>query len=115
VFLLPLLLFSGLFANTSSTPAWLRWIKYISPMYYAFLGEMQIEFGVNSPALTFYSLNGQLPPGVNVVLLCAFFLGLLLAAYLVLWLQTWLRFRRNKGKTRKQRRKKKTRPQDNNP
>lgn len=104
VILLPLLLFSGLFANTNSTPVWLRWIKYLSPMYYAFVGEMEIEFsGTNRQALKVYAIDHELPPGINVVLLCTWFLGLLLMAYLVLWYKTWRRFRRNKGSIKKRR------------
>lgn len=104
VILLPLLLFSGLFVNTNSTPVWLRWIKYLSPMYYAFVGSMQIEFeGRNSEALSTYAIGNALPPGVNVVLLVAFFFGLLIAAYLVLWLQTWRRFHKSRSRQKKKR------------
>jgi ATP-binding cassette subfamily G (WHITE) protein 1 len=44
VILMPLMLFSGLFANTSSIPVWLRWIQWVSPMKYAYEGMLKNEY-----------------------------------------------------------------------
>jgi hypothetical protein len=98
VILLPLLLFSGLFVNTNSIPVYFNWIKYISPMFYAFVGMMETEFsGTNlsncdtskqdctgRAALKAFNIDNQLPIGVNIVFLCVIFVVLVIAAYLVL-------------------------------
>ncbi|TPX35846.1 hypothetical protein SeLEV6574_g08132 [Synchytrium endobioticum] len=44
VILMPLMLFSGLFANLDTIPVWLRWIQYISPMKYGFEGMVKNEY-----------------------------------------------------------------------
>lgn len=54
--LLPLMLFSGLYINSDAIPVWLRWIKDISPTYYAFNAAAKNEF-------TGLMLN-QCPPGI---------------------------------------------------
>ncbi|KAJ3026927.1 UNVERIFIED_CONTAM: ATP-binding cassette sub- G member 1 [Siphonaria sp. JEL0065] len=41
--LMPMMLFSGFFVNTSQIPVWLRWIKYVSPMKYAFEGSIRSQ------------------------------------------------------------------------
>ncbi|KAI8851750.1 ABC-2 type transporter-domain-containing protein [Chytridium lagenaria] len=41
--LMPLMLFSGLFVNNGSIPVYFDWIKYISPMKYAFEGLYKNE------------------------------------------------------------------------
>ena len=35
--LLPFILFSGLFKNTSNLSQWLGWIQYVSPLKYGFI------------------------------------------------------------------------------
>lgn len=108
IILLPLLLFSGLFVNSQSTPGYLRWIKYISPMFYAFVGEMETEFSGTTlsncnprvrncqgeVALEVFGIQNELPIGVNIVLLCVIFLVLIFAAYFVLLLITKRRYKR---------------------
>jgi ATP-binding cassette subfamily G (WHITE) protein 1 len=42
--ILPLMIFSGLFVNGGSLPVYFAWIKYISPMKYAFSALIQNEF-----------------------------------------------------------------------
>ncbi|TPX40845.1 hypothetical protein SeMB42_g05847, partial [Synchytrium endobioticum] len=44
VILMPLMLFSGLFANLDTIPVWLRWIQYISPIKYGFEGMVKNEY-----------------------------------------------------------------------
>ncbi|ORY44120.1 hypothetical protein BCR33DRAFT_717206 [Rhizoclosmatium globosum] len=46
--LMPMMLFSGFFVNTSQIPVWLRWIKYVSPMKYAFEGAIRSQLGGTS-------------------------------------------------------------------
>jgi len=41
---LPLMMFSGFFLNTDSTPAYFIWCMYLSPMKYAFTALVRIEF-----------------------------------------------------------------------
>lgn len=108
VILLPLLLFSGLFVNTNTIPVYFNWIKYISPMFYAFVGMMETEFSGTTlsncdpktrdcsgeSALRQFNIQNQLPIGVNIVLLCVIFLVLVIAAYLVLLIITKRRFKR---------------------
>jgi len=42
--LLPLMLFSGLFANLDSIPVFIRWLKWITPMKYGFVALAKNEF-----------------------------------------------------------------------
>uniref|UniRef100_A0A6T7S652 ABC transporter domain-containing protein n=1 Tax=Hanusia phi TaxID=3032 RepID=A0A6T7S652_9CRYP len=42
--ILPLMIFSGFFINTNSIPPYFNWIKYISPMKYAFEAYALLEF-----------------------------------------------------------------------
>eukprot|EP00285_Hemiselmis_virescens_P018934 CAMPEP_0173384032 /NCGR_PEP_ID=MMETSP1356-20130122/6608_1 /TAXON_ID=77927 ORGANISM="Hemiselmis virescens, Strain PCC157" /NCGR_SAMPLE_ID=MMETSP1356 /ASSEMBLY_ACC=CAM_ASM_000847 /LENGTH=235 /DNA_ID=CAMNT_0014339191 /DNA_START=201 /DNA_END=908 /DNA_ORIENTATION=+ len=42
--ILPLMIFSGFFINTESIPVYLDWIKYLSPINYAFRAYMKTEF-----------------------------------------------------------------------
>ena len=41
---MPLMMFSGFFLNPESTPAYLKWVEWISPMKYAFSGLARLEF-----------------------------------------------------------------------
>ena len=43
IFVMPMLLFGGLFANNNTTPSWLSWIQYISPMKYASEAILDVE------------------------------------------------------------------------
>lgn len=42
--LLPLMMFSGLFVNVGAIPIYFSWIKYISPMKYAYNALMKNEY-----------------------------------------------------------------------
>lgn len=108
VILLPLLLFSGLFVNSNTIPVYFNWIKYISPMFYAFVGMMETEFSGRTlnncnpalrdcggeAALKTFSIDNQLPIGVNIIFMCVIFIVLVLAAYLVLLIITKRRYKR---------------------
>lgn len=41
---MPLVLFSGFFKNSSNFMSWVSWIQYISPMKYAFEAAMRINY-----------------------------------------------------------------------
>lgn len=46
---MPAIMFGGLFVNSNSYPAYLNWLKYLSPIYYAnsgiLLAQWQTEQG----------------------------------------------------------------------
>lgn len=44
LFILPLMMFSGFFLNAESTPVYLKWMEYISPMKYSFAALALNEF-----------------------------------------------------------------------
>ena len=59
LFTLPVILFGGLFANSSTIPPYLSWIQYISPIRYANEAICQAQWnGVNIDTENFLSLLG---------------------------------------------------------
>jgi ATP-binding cassette subfamily G (WHITE) protein 1 len=101
--LLPLMLFSGLYVNAGSIPAWLAWIKYISPTFYGFNAAAKNEFtGLEiaqcpapfpSPcsgtiALDQLSMNGSPTIAESFLVLAAIAIVLLTAGYIALWVLT---------------------------
>eukprot|EP00457_Paulinella_chromatophora_P001442 gb/GEZN01001444.1/.p1 GENE.gb/GEZN01001444.1/~~gb/GEZN01001444.1/.p1 ORF type:complete len:724 (-),score=147.90 gb/GEZN01001444.1/:876-2978(-) len=44
VLFLPLMFFSGFYANSDLIPVWLDWIKYCSPIFYAFVAASKNEY-----------------------------------------------------------------------
>ena len=42
--ILPLMMFSGFFLNPESTPIFLKWVEWLSPMKYAFSAMARLEF-----------------------------------------------------------------------
>lgn len=44
-FLLPLMLFSGLYNKLDSIPVWISWLQYISPFRYGLHGLLLNEYG----------------------------------------------------------------------
>lgn len=114
VVLLPLLLFSGLFANPNAVPKWLGWLQYISPMKYAFDGMVINQFTNNPPkncnaelgecdyqyAINLLGLQNATSTALNIILLFVIWIVLLVAAFLVLWGRTHLG--RTKLKSRKE-------------
>jgi len=111
VFILPLMIFSGYFANADSLPVFLGWIKWLSPVKYTFVGLVKNEF----KDLSFYCTNGQYstsPTGdqtcpythgeqvitvlgfdnqltiaENIIILCCLYVGFLGFAYFAIWRQ----------------------------
>ncbi|KAJ3117086.1 ATP-binding cassette sub- G member 1 [Phlyctochytrium bullatum] len=98
--LMPLMLFSGLFVNNGSIPVYFDWIKYISPMKYAFEGLYKNEFtglsaACNSTAADAPLVDGSVciknqgftdafPIYVCCIVLLAMVFGLIVIAYLSL-------------------------------
>lgn len=100
VFILPVLLFSGLFVNSGNFPAWLGWLQWISPVRYAFSSMIVNQFTsytfanclpTDQPqcqgerAIEQLGFAHDLPIGVNISLMIAIYLALILGAYLALW------------------------------
>jgi len=113
--LMPLMIFSGFFVNSGTSPAFLQWIKYISPMKYAFVALIKNEF----TGLTFscpVAVNGTASAGkplcpyqhgeqiigvlgfddqgtiaVNLIVLTGMYFVLLILAYFALWRQLRIR------------------------
>jgi len=56
--LMPLMVFSGFFVNSATSPEFLNWIKYISPMKYAFVALVKNEF----TDLELHCTSAQLTP-----------------------------------------------------
>ena len=44
VLLITFMLFSGLYANSSSIPVWIGWIQYITPTFYGFKAAAMNEY-----------------------------------------------------------------------
>lgn len=98
LFLLPVLLFSGLFVNSGNFPVWLSWLQWGSPVRYAFSGLLQNQFNsytFNNCNQDVFNCSGQraleqlgfdhdLPPGVLIAILGVIYLIFVLSGYLVL-------------------------------
>lgn len=98
LFLLPVLLFSGLFVNSGNFPVWLSWLQWGSPVRYAFSGLLQNQFNsytFNNCNQDVFNCSGQraleqlgfdhdLPPGVLIAILGGIYLIFVLSGYLVL-------------------------------
>ncbi|KAJ3313222.1 ATP-binding cassette sub- G member 1 [Blyttiomyces sp. JEL0837] len=97
--LMPLMLFSGLFVNNGAIPVYFDWIKYISPMHYAYEGLVKNEYTglsitcaasfpeVETDGSVCISLNGmddQFTIGLCVLLLAVMMISLIIVAYLSL-------------------------------
>jgi len=116
--LMPLMIFSGFFVNAQTSPAFLNWIKWISPMKYAFVSLIKNEFEglditCSSSQYTSVTINGtqhlvcplqhgeqvisvlgfdnQGSIGVNLGVLACMYIILLGLAYGALWRQLRLR------------------------
>jgi len=100
LFLLPVLLFSGLFVNSGNFPTWLSWLQWVSPVRYAFASMVINQFSgytfancqpATQPqcqgemAIEQLGFAGDLPAGVNISLMIAIYLALVIGGYLVLW------------------------------
>lgn len=105
MFLLPLLIFSGFFVNSSTIPPYFNWIQYISPMHYGFVALAKNEFeGLEvhctpdqdcAPGFDGYKVitnmgfddKGSIAQ--NAGILFALVPSLLMLAYLALWHAVW--------------------------
>ena len=98
LFLLPVLLFSGLFVNSENFPVWLSWLQYGSPVRYSFSGLLQNQFNSytfnncdptitncsGKQALDQLGFGNDLSPGILIAILSGIYLIFVLAGYLVL-------------------------------
>lgn len=115
VVLLPLLLFSGLFASSDALPVYLKWVQYISPMFYAYTGLVINEFdgrelpncdpasGKCSTEYVYSVLGFDDPLGIipNIVFLLVIYVVLVLGAFIVLWLKLHNRGGQHQNKKKK--------------
>ncbi|KAJ3414935.1 ATP-binding cassette sub- G member 1 [Chytridiales sp. JEL 0842] len=86
--MMPMMLFSGYFVNPQLIPIWLRWLKYLSPMKYAFEGAVksQLEGTVIGDGLI-ESLFSDTTLSVVSICIILFFITImfLTMAYYSLW------------------------------
>ncbi|RKP11555.1 ABC-2 type transporter-domain-containing protein, partial [Piptocephalis cylindrospora] len=92
MFLLPLMIFSGLFVNLSQVQAWIRWVQWISPMKYGYVALIKNEFtGLDIGGVPGEQLFGQLglegqgSVAVNIIACLGYCILLWIAAYMGLW------------------------------
>jgi ABC-type multidrug transport system permease subunit len=95
MFLMPSMIFSGLFVNLDSLPKWISWLQWTSPMKYAFVALMNIELqGLSLPCTTSegcvqtgeqvlasLGLANQGSIGVNMIAVGGIWLGMWALAY----------------------------------
>lgn len=85
IVLLPIILFSGFFKNSSSLSAWSGWIQYISPIKYSFSAWIQNEVSNASQ-----SLIGELNLDIGLWLSIGLLAILAIAFRLMSWFFLWL-------------------------
>ncbi|KAI8052282.1 P-loop containing nucleoside triphosphate hydrolase protein [Syncephalis plumigaleata] len=101
--ILPMMIFGGLFANISTLPVWIRWLKWLSLMKYGFVALAKNEFlgltigcGDDVPADACRPLDGhtvvrnlgiedQGTVWVNIAALAAWWIALTAFSYFGLW------------------------------
>jgi ABC-type transport system involved in multi-copper enzyme maturation permease subunit len=95
--ILPLLVVSGIFV--AALPVYINWLKYISPIYYAFSGMIQTEFSRTFPncdptaevcngsrAIEELNFAATFPPGVDIVFLATIFAVLWVLGFIALYI-----------------------------
>lgn len=45
---MPMMLFGGLFVNPATTPVWLAWLQWLSPIFYSFNALTQVQWDGNT-------------------------------------------------------------------
>ncbi|RKP05045.1 ABC-2 type transporter-domain-containing protein, partial [Thamnocephalis sphaerospora] len=104
--IMPMMIFAGLFVNLAGMPVWIRWIKWLSVMKYAYVALAKNEFsgamigcGSDVPATKCVPMPGdaiirkmgledQGSVWLNIGVLVAWWLLLTLFSYLGLWRMT---------------------------
>lgn len=96
--IMPLMIFSGFYVNLDSIGPWFSWIQYISPIKYSFTALMLNEFtglsltyDTNTPrykngddVLTQFSLDNKQTIAQNILILLAFYCGLVFLSIFML-------------------------------
>jgi ABC-type multidrug transport system ATPase subunit/ABC-type multidrug transport system permease subunit len=80
--LLPLMLFAGLFINTSSIGWWLRWLAYVSPVRWCAEGMIKVTL---PPQIAQQFYPDSVDPALCAIILLGEALVLLCLAYFGLW------------------------------
>lgn len=96
LFLLPLVVVSGVFV--AALPVYINWLKYVSPIYYAFSGMLETQFNDTLPncdstqedcspdrAFSELSFESTFSAGVDVVFLATIYAVLWVAGFLALY------------------------------
>lgn len=85
---LPAFLFSGFLINQKNMPAWLGWIRFISPFRYSLEGAMRNEFDNNPLIDQRFNLATQLNLDIGMwncmIIMACFGVGLRILAYILL-------------------------------
>lgn len=102
--IMPLLLVSGVFV--AQLKGWVKWLRYISPIYYTFAGMLDTQFSNDflncdpatencsgSRAFTELNYTSVFPPGVDIVFLVTIFAVLWALGFIALYIGA--RFRRH--------------------
>jgi len=109
--LMPIMMFSGFFVNAHTSPAFLAWIEYLSPMKYSFVSLIKNEFtGLNiacpgpvngtlshcpyqngEQVITILGFDDEGTIAVNLIVLTAMYVILIILGYVALWRQLRLR------------------------
>lgn len=89
LFILPVMIFGGLFLNVNTVPAFLRWLQWISPMKYAYTALLMNQYeGWDAPGAQAYYQGIGVSNGFsmwgNIILLALIFLAGLVLAFLAL-------------------------------
>lgn len=75
LFILPLMMFSGFFLNPESTPVYLKWVEYVSPMKYAFSALALNEYKGLELHCTADQFKKIEKPDGSILLNCPFMTG----------------------------------------
>ncbi|KAL7750640.1 hypothetical protein RI367_003982 [Sorochytrium milnesiophthora] len=86
--ILPMMMYGGLLVNNSSSPKWLSWMQWISPVQYSFTGMMRSHWHRTNlhtlsgeAVLDRYGLQHKLSVGINIVFLLILYFAFTLLAY----------------------------------
>ncbi|RKP06901.1 P-loop containing nucleoside triphosphate hydrolase protein [Thamnocephalis sphaerospora] len=119
-FVMPMLVFSGMFVNIANLPAWIRWINWLSLMKYGFVALVKNEFegtvincGASVPTEMCMPISGETvikrlgidnegSVWANICALALWAFFFIALAYLGLWRMTRTGRRRAKSNARKQ-------------
>lgn len=102
LFILPLMIFAGLFLNVDTVPVWLRWIQWISPLRYTYSAAMENQFsGWDKPGSDAFYNNSGVRNGFSLFLNLTIASTLFSVALILSYFALLRVVKKNKGKIRK--------------